>query len=77
MDALFRKLGMDRHITRRDFLNGLTATVAATQISGGDSLAQMPATAASESGLTAENYPPLRTGLRGKLSCVDRRVRQP
>ena len=40
MDALFRKLGMDRPITRRDFLNGMAVTVASTQIPGTGLMAQ-------------------------------------
>jgi spermidine dehydrogenase len=65
MDALFRKLGMDRPITRRDFLNGIAVTAASTHVTGSGWMAQAAATAAADSGLTAENYPPLRSGLRG------------
>jgi spermidine dehydrogenase len=65
MDALFRKLGMDRPITRRDFLNGMAVTAASTQVTGSGWMAQAAAGAPADSGLTAENYPPLRSGLRG------------
>src|ERR1700677_3958442 len=66
MDALFRKLGMDRSITRRDFLNGTAVTVASSQIAAYGLMAKAAAgTAPADSGLTAENYPPLRSGLRG------------
>jgi spermidine dehydrogenase len=65
MDALFRKLGMDRPITRRDFLNGMAVTAASTQVTGSGWMAQAAAAAPADSGLTAENYPPLRSGLRG------------
>jgi hypothetical protein len=65
MDALFRKLGMDRPITRRDFLNGMAVTAASTQIPGNGLMAQAAAdTAPADSGLTAENYPPLRSPSR-------------
>jgi spermidine dehydrogenase len=66
MDALFRKLGMDRPITRRDFLNGMAVTAASTQIPGNGLMAQTAAgTAPADIGRTTENYPPLRSGLRG------------
>ena len=57
MDDYLRKLGMDRAITRRDFMNGVAVTVAATY--GNKLLGQSAATE------TTENYPPLRSGLRG------------
>src|ERR1700761_9508841 len=60
MDALFRKLGMDRPITRRDFLNGMAVTVASTHIAGAGLMAQAASgRGVPDSGLTAENYPPL------------------
>ncbi len=66
MDALFRKLGMDRPITRRDFLNGMAVTVASRHIPGTGLMAQAAAgTEPADSGLTAQNYPPMRSGLRG------------
>jgi len=50
-------LGMDRAISRRDFLDGVAVTV------GGAVLA-MHAPDASAQG-TASDYPPAKTGLRG------------
>jgi spermidine dehydrogenase len=57
MDDYLRKLGMDRSITRRDFMNGVAVTVASAY--GNKLLAQSGATE------TVDNYPPLREGLRG------------
>ena len=51
-----RRLGMDRPITRRDFLNGAAVAVSA---------AAMPGLAWAASGGGEESYPPRRTGLRG------------
>jgi len=59
-DAEYRKLGMDRTITRRDFLNGVAIGVTAAYAAFGRTSAETPAL----SGET-ENYPPIRTGLRG------------
>jgi spermidine dehydrogenase len=53
-----KTLGMDRPITRRDFLNGVALTSGAAML-GGPSLAE--ATSQDEAGY----YPPARTGLRG------------
>ncbi len=68
MDEISKKLGMGRAITRRDFLNGVAVTTASTaaaaQVPGGRWMAQTAA-AATGSGLSPENYPPLRSGLRG------------
>jgi spermidine dehydrogenase len=75
MSDEYRKLGMDRSITRRDFMNGvaigITGVSAAFQSM--QAFAQEPA-AASNAGLDedAANYPPLRRGLRGNIpSAVD------
>jgi len=60
-----RELGMDRPISRRDFVQGVAAVVSATAVASG------PVTAFAENGgspagqPTASTYPPLRTGLRG------------
>jgi spermidine dehydrogenase len=64
MDEHHRKLGLDRAITRRDFLNGAAISIAGayTTLHGSSLLEQ---TSPSPSPLTAENYPPLRSGLRG------------
>jgi spermidine dehydrogenase len=52
-----KQLGMDRAITRRDFINGAAVLTAASALPPG----AMAATAER----TAAEYPPLRTGLRG------------
>ena len=57
-----RDFGMDREITRRDFLDGVAVTV------GGAVLA-MHASNASAQG-TASDYPPAETGLRGDQADV-------
>jgi spermidine dehydrogenase len=62
-----RELGMDRNITRRDFLNGvcvtLTGSLLAThQVSA---YASMMDQLQREAQQTGEYYPPTRTGMRG------------
>jgi spermidine dehydrogenase len=57
MNRRDRNLGMDRSITRRDFLNGIGVTV-------GTSLLSSPAARAMGL-LAADVYPPALTGLRG------------
>ena len=57
-----RELGMDRPITRRDFVHGMTALGVASLLGEGVSAEAGPATA--RVGGQAD-YPPLRTGLRG------------
>ncbi len=57
------ELGMDRSITRRDFLNGV-AVVSLGSMLPGRGCARTPDVRGS-SGRTAGVYPPLRTGLRG------------
>jgi spermidine dehydrogenase len=56
-----RALGMDRSISRRDFLNGVALAVTASL--------PFPSVAASTETLAAQDsptyYPPLLTGLRG------------
>ncbi len=52
-----RELGMDRDITRRDFLNGMAIGVGALGVTR-SALAQEPAG-------QSPYYPPLRTGMRG------------
>jgi spermidine dehydrogenase len=62
-----RRLGMDRPITRRDFLNGVAIGTAA--LACGDSLLAAPGTAAAAPGAAAQDapgyYPPSLTGMRG------------
>ena len=68
-----RELGMDREITRRDFLNGASIAIAGAVLTPGASGAQgrgaSPAPAASpfiEPSPSQETYyPPTRTGMRG------------
>src|SRR6185312_12143785 len=62
-----RALGMDRRITRRDFLNGVATGVATSLVvasNGEPAVAQQPPTP-PEDGAAAGAYPPARTGLRG------------
>lgn len=65
MDANDRALGMQRDITRRDFLNGVA--IAATAATVGRPLVEafgVPAQAPAPE-QAPDYYPPLRTGLRG------------
>ncbi|MGD1097424.1 MAG: FAD-dependent oxidoreductase, partial [Bryobacteraceae bacterium] len=55
-----RELGMDRRITRRDFLDGVAIGIGAI---GGATLLPSPATAAPQD--TPGYYPPALTGMRG------------
>src|ERR1700761_8806389 len=57
-------LGMDRSITRRDFLNGVAIAVAAT-LPASVTLAQSGATLAPAAQDAPGYYPPELTGLRG------------
>ncbi len=57
MNRRDRNLGMDRSITRRDFLNGVGVTV------GGSLLSSSVARAMGL--LAPDHYPPALTGLRG------------
>src|SRR5262249_21763537 len=62
-----RELGMDRRISRRDFLNGIAVSAATTlrRMENGDpALAQQPPAGAAASA-SADDYPPSRSGLRG------------
>ncbi|MEE9263194.1 MAG: NAD(P)-binding protein [Vicinamibacteria bacterium] len=66
MNARDRRLGMDRFITRRDFLNGVRIAAAGTMVGSsgllkafGQPLASLPVQAG------ADYYPPALTGLRG------------
>lgn len=59
MDSRDRRLGMDRAISRRDFLNGVSVTVGAALLPAcsrtGEPIAEGP----------SAYYPPARTGMRG------------
>ena len=55
-----RALGMDRHITRRDFIQGVAVPIGSALVA--------PSAAFGHSGLqavAADDYPPARTGMRG------------
>src|SRR3954471_16909871 len=59
------QLGMDRRISRRDFLNGVATGVATSLVvanSGEPAIAQ---SAAGAPAVAADGYPPSRSGLRG------------
>ncbi len=58
-----RELGMDRPITRRDFLNGVGVVAAGTLLPAG-AFAQAAASGESAAGATGA-YPPRLTGMRG------------
>ncbi len=61
------ELGMDRQITRRDFLNGLATGVATTLVvakNGEPAIAQQPSPGLVRTA-AADHYPPGLTGLRG------------
>jgi len=57
-DSQDRELGMDRPITRRDFLNGVALTL-------GAAIVPSPLFAALDSSTPSNYYPPAQTGLRG------------
>ena len=60
-----RDLGMDRPITRRDFLNGVSVAVGSTLVRPGDATAAAAGQHPPMPGTANDNYPPARTGLRG------------
>ena len=63
-----RELGMDRAITRRDFLNGVAVGVGGTLAAGGFGSETLLAAAALDEFAPekeADYYPPARTGMRG------------
>ena len=66
MNAEDRRLGMDRPITRRDFVSGVSVAIGGALVSSKTGHALGPAEAMAQ-GIepTAANYPPMRTGLRG------------
>ncbi len=72
-----RELGMNRRITRRDFLNGVAVSIGALGLGGVPDFAapvqdQPPAGAAHARGKAARFYPPALTGLRGSQpGCYD------
>src|SRR6202051_4414205 len=63
-----RELGMNREITRRDFLNGVAIGAGATLLGGSIGAEQLFAAAAFDEFApekAADYYPPARTGIRG------------
>jgi spermidine dehydrogenase len=58
-----RNLGMDRPISRRDFLNGVAAAAMGTLAAGGTRAT--PLSPLHEGAQSKGVYPPLRTGPRG------------
>jgi spermidine dehydrogenase len=67
MSDEYRRLGMDRPISRRDFMNGMAIGI--TSASAAFRSLEISGAQAPES---ATNYPPLRQGLRGNIpSAVD------
>jgi spermidine dehydrogenase len=63
-----RELGMDREITRRDFLNGVALGAGAVLLAGGLGAEQILAAAAFDEFVpekAADYYPPSRMGIRG------------
>ena len=75
MSDEYRKLGMDRSITRRDFMNGVAVGITGVSAAFNDLKAFAAQTPGSNSGDTdsdSATYPPLRQGLRGNIpSAVD------
>ena len=69
----YRKLGMDRSITRRDFMNGVAIGVTGASAAFRSLSAfaadpePQPQLGASLEGEDASDYPPLRHGLRGNF----------
>ena len=59
------RLGMDRSISRRDFLNGVAVTSLGSMLPGSWSAFAETLNSGDGSGQAADVYPPLRTGLRG------------
>lgn len=60
-----RELGMDRSITRRDFLNGVSLAIGGTLVGAEVLQALDPFSAASMAQGGADYYPPALTGMRG------------
>jgi spermidine dehydrogenase len=67
MSASDRELGMDRSITRRDFLNGVSVAIGATMARPNpvDALELTEAATAPTQAQASDYYPPALTGMRG------------
>src|SRR6516164_4391807 len=62
------RLGMDRPITRRDFVNGVAVAITGASAA----FRNLEALASQAPASSDSNYPPLRQGLRGNIpSAVD------
>lgn len=60
-----RELGMDRSITRRDFMSGCALTVGASLTAGRPEWLKLMAAAEDEPEKNPNYYPPAKTGMRG------------
>ena len=60
-----RELGMDRSITRRDFLNGVSVAVGGAMIAPASADAAEIVQQSAAARTVDENYPPALTGMRG------------
>ena len=67
MNADDRELGMDRPITRRDFVSGVSVAIGGALVASkrGAAHGSVESQAAQALEPTAENYPPMRSGMRG------------
>ena len=60
-----KELGMDRDITRRDFVNGVALVAGSLTLPASALAAATSDAEAAEPQMAADYYPPTRTGLRG------------
>jgi spermidine dehydrogenase len=69
MSDEYSKLGMDRSITRRDFMNGVAIGITGVSAAFHSlrAVAAQGETGVALSGEDSSNYPPLRHGLRGNI----------
>ena len=65
MNSTDKKLGMDRHISRRDILHGIGTMAVGTMAPVLTGVAQTQAAQTDSSSLLSRDYPPARTGIRG------------
>ncbi|PYR39363.1 MAG: hypothetical protein DMF93_14350, partial [Acidobacteria bacterium] len=63
--AIYRELGMDRRIPRRDFLSGVAIGIASGAMALRSSGVLASEGPAAQPDTSAATYPPARTGLRG------------
>ena len=70
MSEDYQRLGMDKSITQRDFMNGVAIGITGVSAAFHDLksfAAQTPATGSNAAGDDSSSYPPLRQGLRGNI----------